>query len=104
MARYIQTVLTGPVEGADDEFNRWYDGTHLREVLSVPGFVSARRFASATPGEPRYLAIYEIETDDLDATLAAMAARAQSLTMSDALDRSTVVIGVYEVLGERREA
>jgi hypothetical protein len=44
----------------DDEFNRWYFEEHVAERLSCPGFLSARRF-QVVEGEPRYLAIYELE-------------------------------------------
>jgi hypothetical protein len=29
--------------GREDEFNLWYDPTHLPDVLKLPGFVSARQ-------------------------------------------------------------
>jgi len=70
MTAYIQTVVTAPVVGREDEFNRWYEDTHLPEVLQVPGFVAGRRYALTGPGAadgPRFLAVYEIETDDLAA-------------------------------------
>jgi hypothetical protein len=44
----------------DDEFNRWYFEEHVAERLSCPGVLSARRF-QVVEGEPRYLAIYELE-------------------------------------------
>jgi hypothetical protein len=44
----------------EDEFNRWYFEEHVAERLSCPGFLSARRFR-VVEGEPRYLAIYELE-------------------------------------------
>jgi hypothetical protein len=44
----------------EDEFNRWYFEEHVAERLACPGFVSARRF-KIVEGEPRYLAIYELE-------------------------------------------
>lgn len=44
----------------EEDFNRWYDEEHLPERLQCKGFVSARRFLSVE-GEPKYLAIYEME-------------------------------------------
>lgn len=44
----------------EEDFNRWYDEEHVAERLSVPGFVSARRFR-AVEGAPKYLALYELE-------------------------------------------
>jgi hypothetical protein len=48
----------------EEEFNRWYDKEHIPERLAMPGFRSARRYASHDrPG--RYLAIYEIDGPDV---------------------------------------
>ncbi len=47
----------------DGDFNRWYDLDHVPERLGCPGFVSARRF-EAVEGEPKYLALYELESLD----------------------------------------
>ena len=121
--RYIETVVTSPVPGREDEFNRWYEDTHLPEVLQVPGIVAARRYAltglqvpgfvagrrSALTGpsaaeRPRFLAVYEIETEDLAATLETLGAAAPTMTASDAVDNQATVIDIYEVLGERRTA
>lgn len=44
----------------EEDFNRWYDEEHLPERLQCPGFLSARRYL-AVDGEPKYLAIYELE-------------------------------------------
>lgn len=43
----------------ESEFNRWYEEEHIRERLSIPGFVRARRFV-AVEGAPKYLALYEL--------------------------------------------
>jgi hypothetical protein len=105
MTAYIQTVLTTAVAGREDEFNRWYDGTHLPEMLQVPGFVAGRRYALTAVGaadRSRFLAAYEIETQDLAAPLAALAAAAPTMTVSDAMDQPSAVVELYEVLGERR--
>lgn len=45
----------------EDEFNRWYDEEHFPERVACPGFLTARRFASAD-GAPKYLAIYDLES------------------------------------------
>jgi hypothetical protein len=105
MTGYIQTVVTAPVVGREDEFNRWYDDTHLPEMLQVPGFVAGRRYTLTGPraaDRPRFLAVYEIETDDLAATLQALSAAAPTMTVSDAMDQPATIIDLYEVLTERR--
>ena len=94
MASYKYLVITRPVAGREAEFNRWYDGQHLPDVLKVPGFVAAQRFKvsgdTTLPGS--YVAIYEMETDDPGATLAELNRRAgtPAMALSDALDFATV--------------
>jgi hypothetical protein len=48
----------------EDEFNRWYNQEHLPGRLSVPGFVSGRRYR-AIDGSPKYLALYELESSEV---------------------------------------
>jgi hypothetical protein len=79
MAKHVFLGLTSPVEGQEDEYNKWYNETHVPEILSVPGIVSARRFKTklvVAPGAPawKYICIFEVETDDLRATLKALEA------------------------------
>jgi hypothetical protein len=52
----------------EKEFNDWYDNTHMPDMLQVPGFVKATRWMSADKKENeirKYLAMYELETDDI---------------------------------------
>ena len=53
------------------EYHAWYSDTHLREILGVAGFVSARRFAPVGDDGP-FVAIYEIEADDLQAAVTSL--------------------------------
>lgn len=54
-------TLTEPPAELEAEFNAWYDTEHIPERLSIPGFLSARRWvADLKPGEGRYLAAYEL--------------------------------------------
>ena len=46
-------------------FNQLYDAEHLPLLLKLPGCVNAVRYHTATPGEPRYLCAYEVETAEL---------------------------------------
>jgi hypothetical protein len=41
-------------------FNRWYNETHVPEILDCPGWAGARRYESLD-GDPRFLAIYALE-------------------------------------------
>jgi hypothetical protein len=59
------TILLTSVDvapDAEEEFNRWYNERHLPEVMACPGFRSAARY-ECTLGEPRYIAIYELEDE-----------------------------------------
>jgi hypothetical protein len=56
----------------EEEYNAWYDGDYLTQILaSVPTITGAKRYRlapgqnSSIPGAPRYLAIYDIEADDV---------------------------------------
>ncbi|MCX4092573.1 DUF4286 family protein [Nocardia sp. alder85J] len=79
MPKGIMVVQSSPADPAKDaEFNEWYATAHLPELLSVPGFVSARRFRVHRPGAAgrhSYLAVYELEADDLTAPLVALRER-----------------------------
>ncbi|HVW16733.1 MAG TPA: hypothetical protein VHB30_00660 [Solirubrobacteraceae bacterium] len=72
MGKHIFLALTNPTPGREKDFNDWYDNHHLREVVTyLPGFVSGQRYRLAEnqrSGESppwRYLACYQVETDDL---------------------------------------
>ena len=109
MPRYTFLAFTNPTPGKEDEFNAWYDAHHIPDVLDVPGFVSGRRFRLAQtqfefntqPLNYRYLALYEIETDDVAATLKEIVARAgtERMTMIDAIDMSTLNAPLFEEIG-----
>lgn len=60
--RCILVTSVDIADGAEEEFSRWYNETHLPEILACPGFKSAERF-ECTAGQPRYLAIYELESE-----------------------------------------
>ena len=62
-------VVMMEVDPADDEvFNKWYNEEHLPERMSIPGYISARRFVlDPEDGQAnnvmRYLCIWEMEDD-----------------------------------------
>lgn len=104
MAKHKFLVLTNPVEGKDKEYNDWYTNQHIPDVVSVPGIVAAQRFKLAdfqmgngAPSPWKYLAIYEIESDDLKATFDAMQALVgtDKMVMTDALDMTSVGGFIY---------
>ncbi len=69
MAKWLLVVETNCADATrETEFNEWYDKTHLPDVLETPGFIRATRYENSKPseGEAKFLATYEIETDDID--------------------------------------
>ncbi len=87
MARYLFVVLANPNEGEEQEFNDFYSNQHVPDVLKVPGIRSAQRFRltetqrMTAPSPFNYLAIYEVETDDLAGVAAEIARRSGSDVM-----------------------
>jgi hypothetical protein len=105
--RFAYVVFTRPVDGQEAEYNRWYTEQHVRDLLRIPGVIAAQRFKLAQPdaGAPApYLAVYEIETDDVNQTLAQIASRAgtPAMPISPALDIKAVTALVYEAITERK--
>jgi hypothetical protein len=68
---YVETRPATPEQAA--EYHAWYNETHLQEMLALDAFVSARRFAPVGDDGP-FVAIYEIEADDLAVTQSELAA------------------------------
>ena len=74
MATWILAVETNCADPSrEKEFNEWYDNIHLQDVLQSPGMLGATRYKNSLAGEGRgkYLALYEIETEDIKQTMAA---------------------------------
>jgi len=111
--RYTFVVMTSPVSPErDEEFNQWYDDVHLKDVLMVPGIVSARRLklsgdqivegaavrlsaedaASAVAQGYPYLALYEIESDDPFTVLSEIQARSEDgrFEFTEAIDMAAM--------------
>ncbi len=110
MAKYTFLALTNPVPGKEDEFNEWYDKHHVPDVINVPGFVSGQRFKLADAqfgGEAsrqyKYLALYEIETDDIAATIKELRARGGTpdIGPSDAIDMKVVATYMFTPIREK---
>jgi hypothetical protein len=100
VARGVMVVRSGPAEGREDEYNRWYDEVHVPEILAVPGFVGARRFR-ALDGD-HYLTVYDLEAEDITVPVAEFRARsaAGETTHSDALRTDPPpVVTLYEAVG-----
>jgi hypothetical protein len=81
----------------DQEFNEWYNNTHLPDLLKLPGVLQAQRYKNDNPaeGQSMYLAIYNLEVDDIEAALAGADEYAKGLAeqgrMSDLLQITRIV-------------
>jgi hypothetical protein len=58
-AEFVLTVRLNIPAERETEFNQWYNIDHLPALVSVPGVYGARRY-QAVEGEPKYLAVYEM--------------------------------------------
>jgi hypothetical protein len=75
MERWLLVVETNCTDPAKEkEFNQWYNKTHIPDLLSTPGILSATRYENPNPGEKqgKYLAFYEVETKDILQTMATL--------------------------------
>jgi len=95
MAKKLMVVMSNPADGKEDEYNEWYSNTHLGDVLKAEPVVAAQRFALAKgTDEPThgYLAIYEVEADDMQDVMKSLSAQSANgqMTMSDSLGDAIV--------------
>ena len=108
MAKYSFVVLTNPTQGKEAEYNDWYNNVHIPDVLNVKGMVAAQRFRLADQqmgGQPqhRYLALYEIETDNLQETLDDLKSRSGTadMVMTDAIDLKAALASIFTPVAEK---
>ncbi|MBJ7483119.1 MULTISPECIES: hypothetical protein [unclassified Brevundimonas] len=104
MGQYTYVAFICPTPGREQEFDHWYDTVHMPDVARMPGVVSARRFnierIKTKDWEPpawRSMAIYELETDDPEITLAAIreASGTEIMPLSDAMTKD----GMLTIVG-----
>lgn len=73
MTTHLHIVFSAPPEHVtDDDYNAWYDA-HVKEILSVPGWVAATRYRVEGVVDPehtgvyRYMSVYELEVPPAEA-------------------------------------
>jgi hypothetical protein len=105
MARYMLLALNGPTagEGNEEALEEWYREVHLPDFRKIAAVKSARRFKTMrgkVPGRDEpwpYVAVYEIETDDMAAVSQELARLQQ---FHPALDRTqSANIMAVEIIG-----
>ena len=58
--RWLNLVTVDVESSHAGEFSRWYNEVHVPEILACPGWLANRRY-ECVDGEPRFLAIYDLE-------------------------------------------
>jgi hypothetical protein len=64
---FALTVRLNTPADHDKDFNVWYDEDHVPALVGVPGVYCARRY-QAVDGDPKYLAIYEMNSSEIPKT------------------------------------
>ena len=62
--KYIYIAAMDVDADKEAAFNEVYDTEHIPTILKVPGVVSATRY-EVVDGQPKYMAVYEVETPEL---------------------------------------
>lgn len=78
--RHSMVVFSNAVAGREEENLIWYAGQHVHDLLRIPGFVGCQYYQLSenqlTQEQPyKYMMIWDIETDDLQAVLQDVTAR-----------------------------
>jgi hypothetical protein len=118
MRKFTWVVLTNCDPAHDTEFNEWYDGVHIGDLLRIPGVVSAVRSRlaeaqmsmvdgalvlcgpSAINAKYKYLACYHIEAEDVSSVLKEVKARSNTKEM----EISPYLTEAYTLMYEDTEA
>ena len=83
IGKALLVVFMEPDADVEGEFNEWYNRYHVPERVSVPGFISARRYEICEgEGAHKYLAIYELEDEGVLHSEAYLKLRAESTPMN----------------------
>lgn len=97
MAKALFLAWTSPVDDASDsEFNAWYESTHIPQVrAAIPAITAVHRYMPADlhdgggqGAQPthRYLAVYEMDTDDVASAATALQTALGSMDITPTID------------------
>lgn len=79
MGKFLLVVESNCKDPAcEKEFNDWYNQIHIPDIMSTGYIDKATRYELTTApseGRGRYLAVYEIESDNIDATMSEFRAK-----------------------------
>ena len=99
---YIYVVQMNIPAEHEADFNRIYDTEHVPMLSKVPGVNKVTRYRLEKTNDPKmqkYLAIYEIESDDLDAVMQEIITRTGDgrIKMTDAIQLDPVPVTLLYV-------
>jgi hypothetical protein len=109
MPRAIMMAFSQPTSPeVEDEYNDWYDNVHLKDVVAIPGITSATRFKlsgtqqskTLDPSQQPYLAVYDIEADDIQSVIDEIGTRVRTplMEISDAISMAHTKALIYELM------
>ena len=67
-AKYLLVVAMDVEPDKEAAFNEVYDKDHIPTLMKLPGVLGVTRYKTSAEGEPKYLAIYELDSPDLPST------------------------------------
>ncbi|MGD9945066.1 MAG: hypothetical protein AB7L76_11305 [Burkholderiaceae bacterium] len=89
LRRYWFLSFVNGLPGHEHDYDRWYLKHHLHEVLRAPDFVAAQRFTLERSLQHellppfRFMAVYELRSNDLARSIAALNALVASGSMTE---------------------
>ncbi len=111
--QWFYMVKTKPSDPAREaEFNAWYDEVDIPDVLEVPGFMRARRAveqvipeipsANLKDDDSKYVALYDIETNDIDTSIIDLYVAARKMVAMGRLtnDLKVVEANYYQMVAQ----
>ena len=98
-------ALGNPAPGLESEFNDWYTNVHIKEAVTVDGFLSAQRFklseTQMRPDQPyKYLALYEIESGREAEAIANLKKAIPTFDMRPVIDMQNAHMMVVESISD----
>ena len=94
MAKAVLIVTSSPASPEQEsDFNRWYDEVHVGQIkAAIPAITTVCRYkqldVEQAGGPARYVAVYEMDSEDIPAALAALdaAMTAGNVSPTDTMD------------------
>ena len=101
--RCLLPTFTCPIAGRERDLDHWYTTFHVPQVVAVAGFAAGRRFSRQGPPGPyphehERLALYELEGQDLAATLDRLQEALGTMEPTDSLDGASISSWCFQPL------